>query len=71
MTLDTSKKTVAVNNPGGQPRQYCVQFREPQKQVWRRSAVFRNLESANECLASLKKRGLQARLIHYRLPTAA
>jgi hypothetical protein len=64
-------KIIAVNNPGGQPRQFCVQLRSGVDQNWQREAVFRDRESATRCCQELQRQGLQTRLVHYRLPTAA
>ena len=64
-------KTIAVNNPGGQPRQFCVQVRDEDRMIWKRSAVFLDHESAERCKAELQDQGVETRVVHYRLPTAA
>ena len=64
-------KTIAVNNPGGQPKQFCVQVRENNRPIWKRSAVFLNREAAEQCRDELRQQGVETRVVHYRLPTAA
>ena len=64
-------KTIAVNNPGGPPRQYCVQERHTQEEIWRRAAVFREESAARRFSSFLRGQGRQARVVHYRLPAAA
>lgn len=69
--MNYQSKIVAVNHPGGLPNQFCVQVREGDGCFWRRSAVFRDSNEAIKKTQELKKQGVQARMIHYRLPTAA
>ncbi|MDG2014547.1 MAG: hypothetical protein P8J33_13650 [Pirellulaceae bacterium] len=64
-------KIIAVNNPGGQPRQFCVQVRDTQFQNWKRSGVFLDQASADSRNQELQQSGKEARIVHYRLPTAA
>ncbi len=69
--IQDKHKTIAVNNPGGPPRQFCVQFRENARTIWKRSAVFLDQDAAKNYCLELQNQGLESRLIHYRLPTAA
>ena len=64
-------KTIAVNNPGGQPRQYCVQVRDVGMRHWKRSGVFVDRASADSRNQELQRLGKETRVVHYRLPTAA
>lgn len=64
-------KIIAVNNPGGQPRQFCVQVRDSQFHDWKRSGVFLDQAAANFRNQELLQLGKEARVVHYRLPTAA
>lgn len=71
MRSNTDHKTIAVNNPGGQPRQFCVQIQVGNQNLWKRSAVFLNQKSAEQCSLDLQTQGKVTRVVHYRLPTAA
>lgn len=64
-------KTIAVNNPGGQPRQYCVQVRDSEILQWKRSGVFVDQAAADLRNQELQRLGKETRVVHYRLPTAA
>lgn len=65
-------RTLVASIPGGQARQYRVQFQPPGQQVWRMFACFRKAEPAEGCARDLASRGVLARVVAVRInPTAA
>jgi hypothetical protein len=64
-------RAIAVASPGGFCRQFKVQYREQNEPVWHQSAVFQNDRLARQRAQQLRQSGLEARVIHFRLPVAA
>ena len=64
-------KQVAPSTPGGQARQFRVQYRSLRERTWRLYACFRSPDQAEACVRKLLRRGENARMIGYRFcPTA-
>lgn len=64
-------RTVAVSNPGGRAPHFRVQVRGTDHENWRHSAVFGNRQLADQFARELEQGGLQSRVVHFRLPSAA
>ena len=72
LAMNHSIRMIAVSNPGGSAKQFRIQIRDAtQGGVWRQSAVTISRATAEELLANLRSRGLEARLVDHRLPAAA
>jgi len=66
-----AKPVRAVSFPGGLARQYRVQYQHPDSQTWQVHGCYREREEAEKAVAALQAKGLQARLIEYRICPAA
>ena len=64
-------KPVAVSSPGGVARQFRVQYLGTADDSWRLYANFSRCDQAEECLLSLRQRGIPARLVKYQCCAAA
>jgi hypothetical protein len=56
---------VAVSSPGGVARQFRVQYLGAGEEAWRLYANFSRRDQAEECLSTLRGRGISARLVNY------
>lgn len=65
------RKPVAVSNPGGVARQFRVQYLASSESAWRLYANFKRCDQAEECLSSLKRKGISARVVKYQCCAAA
>lgn len=57
-------RLLAVSTPGGAARQYRVQYQSADE-GWRSHGSFCRQQQAEACLADLRARGLQARVVRY------
>jgi hypothetical protein len=64
-------KPVAASVPGGAARQFRVQYQPPSEADWRLYANFSRSDQAEECLSTLRQRGIPARLVKYQCCAAA
>lgn len=73
LTDEVSCKRVVASCPGaGMARQFRVQYQSSAGSDWRMFASFERSTPAEECLAILRREGMQVRLIDFnRCPTAA
>ncbi len=69
--MNQPSRIIAVSNPGGLAKQYRIQYRSSDQAAWRQSTTAGTYRQAESAVHELQNRGLQARIIHYRVPTAA
>ncbi len=69
--MTDQKRTIAVSTPGGLAKQFRIQFRSNEKTGWRQSTVSTTFAQAQHLAENLQSKGLQVRVVHYRVPSAA
>ena len=68
---DATTEPVAVSGPGSVARQFRVQYLTQGQAAWQLYANFSRRDQAEECLSSLRLRGIPARLVKYQCCAAA